>query len=47
MEAQSGDPRRALESLREALSYGGPEWSAFEQVSRDVSALEEGLSENP
>jgi tetratricopeptide (TPR) repeat protein len=47
MEAQSGDPRRALESLREALSYGGPEWSAFEQVSRDVSALEQGLSENP
>jgi tetratricopeptide (TPR) repeat protein len=47
MHAQSGDLARALESFREALSYGGAEWAAFEQVSRDVSALEEGLSENP
>lgn len=47
MHVQSGDAKRGLEALREALAYGGPEWPAFEQVSRDVSVLEKGLSESP
>jgi hypothetical protein len=47
MHVQSGDLRRALESFREALAYGGPEWPAFEQVSRDADTLEKGLSEFP
>jgi len=53
MHVQSGDLPRALEAFRQALAYGGPEWSAFEQVSRDARALElsssenQGLSEKP
>jgi tetratricopeptide (TPR) repeat protein len=47
MRAQAGDARGALEALREAVRYGGPEWPHFQKVSQDISDLESGLAQKP
>ena len=47
MQAQSGDYRAAMQSFREALQYGGPEWVHYERVTRDLSALETNAKDQP
>ena len=40
MLAQSGDVQGALAAFREALRFGGPDWSEYARVQRDVADLE-------
>lgn len=47
MYVQSGDLARSLEALRQALERGGPGWSQFDQVSRDVSDIESAITNQP
>jgi len=43
---EQGDLQGALDSFRQALEFGGRDWTHFERVSRDVSDLETHLRAN-
>lgn len=44
---QAGDVRGALAAFREALAQGGPDWTHYERVSRDVADLEASSTDKP